>query len=125
MPPIDPAMMCHRLCVNSKHKPVVQKRMAFNPEWYEAVNEKVKKFLVAGFIREVSYSKWCANMVLVKKANGKWRVCIRLHGSEQNLPKRLLLPSPNRTTCQCNGRTRAVQLHECVIRVQLDSYEQS
>ena len=32
--------------------------------------------LTAGFIREVYYSEWLANVVLVKKANGKWRICV-------------------------------------------------
>ena len=32
--------------------------------------------LDAGFIRKVYYPEWLANMVMVKKANGKWRVCV-------------------------------------------------
>ena len=32
--------------------------------------------LAAGFIREVYYPNWLANVVLVKKANGKWRICV-------------------------------------------------
>jgi len=32
--------------------------------------------LVAGFIREVHYPEWLANIILVKKANGKWRMCV-------------------------------------------------
>ena len=55
---------------------MVQKRKAFNPERYEAINEEVKKLLATGFIRELSYLKWCVNVILVKKANDKWRVCI-------------------------------------------------
>ena len=47
---IDPAVMCHRLCVNLKHKPMVQKRRTFNLERYEAINEEVKKLLATGFI---------------------------------------------------------------------------
>ena len=31
---------------------------------------------MAGFIREVYYPDWLANVVLVKKANGKWRMCV-------------------------------------------------
>ena len=54
---IYPAVMCHQLCVNPKHKPVVQKRRAFNPEKYEAINEEVKRLLAAGLIREMSYSE--------------------------------------------------------------------
>ena len=63
--------MCHQLCMSPKHKSVVQKRRAFNPERYETINAEVKKLLAAGFIREVTYPKWLANVVLVKKSNGK------------------------------------------------------
>jgi hypothetical protein len=31
--------------------------------------------LDAGFIRDVQYPSWLANMVMVKKKNGKWRMC--------------------------------------------------
>lgn len=41
-----------------------------------AVVEKVDKLLEAKLIREVHYPEWLSNVVLVKKANGKWRVCI-------------------------------------------------
>jgi len=32
--------------------------------------------LNADHIREIQYPKWLANVVLVKKANGKWRMCV-------------------------------------------------
>ena len=38
--------------------------------------DEVNKLLAAGFIREVYYPNWLANVVLVKKANGKWRMCV-------------------------------------------------
>jgi hypothetical protein len=28
------------------------------------------------FIREVTYLEWLANEVMVRKKNGKWRMCI-------------------------------------------------
>ena len=74
MPEIDLAVICHRLCINP-HKPVVKKRRDFNHEQYEAINKEVKKLLAIGFIREVNYLEWCTNVVLVKKANDKLRVC--------------------------------------------------
>ena len=40
------------------------------------INEKVGKLLQANAIREVEYPEWLANIVLVKKANGKWWLCI-------------------------------------------------
>ena len=33
--------------------------------------DEVNKLLVANFIREVHYPEWLANVVMVKKANGK------------------------------------------------------
>ena len=38
--------------------------------------DKVNKLLLAGFIWEVYYPDWLANVILVKKANGKWRMCV-------------------------------------------------
>ena len=32
--------------------------------------EEVEKLLTAGFIREVFYPEWLANVVMVKKSNG-------------------------------------------------------
>ena len=48
----------------------------FAPECNKAVTEKVEKLLEAGFIRKVFYPDWLANVVMVKKNNGKWRMCI-------------------------------------------------
>ncbi|XP_027348261.1 uncharacterized protein LOC113859768 [Abrus precatorius] len=41
-----------------------------------AVREETDKVLMAGFIWEVQYSTWLANVVMVKKENRKWRMCI-------------------------------------------------
>ena len=38
--------------------------------------DEVNKLLAAGFIREVYYPDWLANIVLVKKENGKLRMCV-------------------------------------------------
>ena len=40
------------------------------------INEEASKLLHARAIREVDFPDWLANVVLVKKANGKWRLCI-------------------------------------------------
>ena len=73
---IDPVIITHRLNVSPSFKPVKQKRRSFAPERQKAINEEVGKLLQAGAIREVEYPEWLANVVLVKKANGKWRLCI-------------------------------------------------
>ena len=73
---IDPTVITHRLNTNPSFKPVKKKRRSFAPERQKAINEEVGKLLQAGVIREVEYPDWLANVVLVKKANGKWRLCI-------------------------------------------------
>ena len=42
---------------------------------------------MAGFIREVYYPEWLANVVLVKKANGKWRMCVDFTDLNKACPK--------------------------------------
>ena len=72
---IDPTVITQRLKVSSSFKPVKQKR-SFSLERQKAINEEVGKLLQANAIREVEYPEWLANVVLIKKANGKWRLCI-------------------------------------------------
>ena len=68
---IDPIVITHRLNVSPSFKPVKQKRRSFAPDRQKVINEEVGKLLQAGAIREVEYPEWLANVVLVKKANGK------------------------------------------------------
>ena len=49
----------------------LQKKQVFAQERDQATAEEVGKLQEAGFIREVYYPDWLANMVMVKKANGK------------------------------------------------------
>ena len=48
--------------------------------------DKVNKLLATNFIREVYYPKWLANVVIVKKANGKWRMCVDFTNLNQACP---------------------------------------
>ena len=73
---IDSAVITHRLNVSPSFKPIKQKRRSFTPERQKAINEEVDKLLKENAIREVEYIEWLANVVLVKKANSKWRLCI-------------------------------------------------
>ena len=49
--------------------------------------DEVNKLLAANFIREVYYPEWLANVVMVKKANGKWRMCVNFTDLNQVCPK--------------------------------------
>ena len=84
---IDPTLITHRLNTNPSFKPVKQKRRIFAPERQKSINEEVGKLLQAGAIREVEYPEWLANVVLVKKENGKWRLCIDFTDINKACPK--------------------------------------
>lgn len=47
---------------------------------------KVKKLLEANFIREVKYTTWLANVVMVKKLNGQ-RMCTNFTDLNKACPK--------------------------------------
>ena len=49
--------------------------------------DEVNKLLAANFIREVYYPEWLANIVMVKKANGKWRMCVNFTDLNSAYPK--------------------------------------
>ena len=87
MPGISTEVMQHKLNVNPEKKPVQQRRRAFALERDQAVREEVTKLLTTGFIREVYYPDWLANVVLVKKANGKWRMCVDFTDLNKACPK--------------------------------------
>jgi len=46
------------------------------PERVAAVTAEVQKLLEAGLIRECQYLEWILNMVLAKKPNETWRMCV-------------------------------------------------
>ena len=73
---IDSSTICHKLNVNPSIRPVKQKRRVFAPDRNQAISNEVKKLLTTGFIRKVYYPNWLANVVMVKKSNGKWRMCV-------------------------------------------------
>ena len=87
MPGIDPSVITHHLNVCPSSKLVRQKKRVFAPERYDAIKDEVQKLMVAKFIREVYYPDWLANVVMVKKANGKWRMCVDFTDLNKTCPK--------------------------------------
>jgi len=73
--------------MNAKVRPVRQRRRKFNEERCLIVKEETQKLLSAGHIREIQYPEWLANVVLVKKANGKWRMCVDFTDLNKACPK--------------------------------------
>jgi len=57
------------------------------PSATEQSTKKSKKLLDIGSVREVHYPDWLANVVVVRKKNGKWRVCIDFTDLNKACPK--------------------------------------
>ena len=68
-------------------RPVRQRRRKFNEERQLVVREETQKLLSAGHIREIQYPEWLANVVLVKKGNGKWGMCVDFMDLNKACPK--------------------------------------
>ena len=87
MPTIDPSIIVHKLNVSPSFSPVQQKKRVFAQERDKVIAEEVHKLQEADFIREVYYPDWLANVVMIKKANGKWRMCIDFTDLNRACPK--------------------------------------
>ncbi|XP_012837505.1 PREDICTED: uncharacterized protein LOC105958047 [Erythranthe guttata] len=84
---IDEQLVVHRLNVKQNAKPVKQKRRHFGAEKDKIIQEEVRKLLAAGQIREIRFPTWLSNAVLVKKGEGKWRMCIDFRDLNKACPK--------------------------------------
>jgi len=87
MPGIDPDFICHHLTMDPKVRSVRQKRRKFKEERRIVVQEETRKLLIVGHIREIQYPEWLANVVLMKKENGKWRMCVDFTDLNKACPK--------------------------------------
>jgi len=76
MPGIDPDFLCDRLAMDPQVRPVRQRMRKYNEEKRQVIHEETHKLLAARHIREIQYPEWLSNVVLVKKSNGKWRMCV-------------------------------------------------
>ena len=92
-PGVDPNFICHHLNVNPSIIPRKQPPRRSSKEHSDAIRDEVIKLKQAGAIKEVSYSEWLANTVVVKKKSRKWRVCVDFTDLNKVCPKDLF-PMP-------------------------------
>lgn len=71
---IDSEVMCHKIHIDKKFKPVKQKPRRAAPEKAKAIEEEVQKLLEERVIRVAEFPEWVSNPVVVRKNNGKLRV---------------------------------------------------
>ena len=87
MPGIPREVAEHSLEIRAGSKPVKQRLRRFDEEKRKIIGEEVQKLLTAGFIKEVHHPDWLANPVLVKKKNGKMRMCVVYTSLNKACPK--------------------------------------
>nr|XP_025676136.1 uncharacterized protein LOC112776263 [Arachis hypogaea] len=87
MPGIDPSIITHKLALNPAARPISQKKRNLGTEKRQASIAEVQKLIHANFIREIRFTTWLANVVMVRKNNGKWRMCVDFTDLNKACPK--------------------------------------
>jgi hypothetical protein len=87
MPGIPRDVAEHSLDILPHSRDVQQQLRCFDEERRWAFRVELRKLLEAGCIKEVFHPTWLANPVLVKKKNGKWRMCVDYTGLNKACPK--------------------------------------
>ena len=72
---IDPKFIIHKLNINPSFPPKKQKPRRSAREHAEAVKSEVQRLKEVGVVKGY-FPEWLANTIVVKKKNGKWRVCV-------------------------------------------------
>jgi hypothetical protein len=87
MPGIPREVAEHSLDIQPHSRAMQQRLRRFGEERRWAIGVELRKLLEAGFIKEVFHPMWLANPVLVKKKNGKWRMCVDYTSLNKTCPK--------------------------------------
>ena len=84
---INPAHASHKLNVVPSAISIRQRVRRFHPDRHQVIQVEVDNLLKAGFIREIKYLELLANVVVVPKRSGKWRVCVDYTDLNDACPK--------------------------------------
>ena len=87
IPGVDPEEAEHCLNIDPSYPPVRQKQRRFAPERNKVISDEVDRLLEIDAIEPCQYPRWLSNVVVVKKKNGKWRVCIDFTNLNKACPK--------------------------------------
>jgi hypothetical protein len=87
IPSIPREVAEHSLDILPHSRAVQQRLRCFDEERCRTIGVELRKLLEAGFIKEVFHPTCLANPVLVKKKNGKWRMCVDYTSLNKACPK--------------------------------------
>jgi hypothetical protein len=75
------------LGIDPSVRPKKQRLRKMSDEKTEAAKAEVHRLLEAKFIEPIAYPTWLANVVMVQKKSGKWRMCIDFNSLNKAYPK--------------------------------------
>ena len=96
MADINPVHASHKLNVIPSTRPVRQKVRRFHSDRHQVIKTEVDNLLEVGFIREIKYLEWLANVVVVPKKRRKMESICGLHRSQRSMLERQLPSPPDR-----------------------------
>ena len=115
MPGVSPDIITHRLSIYKEGRPITM-----GEEKHNAARKETEKVTKAGFIRKAHCTTWLTNVVVVKKSNGKWKMCVDYTDLNKACPKdSYVLPSidslvdgaANHTICHAFNAPKTVISH--------------
>ena len=71
VPRVDPKVIIHKLNMDHSFPPKKQKPRKSAKEHVKAVRQEVGRLKEAGAIKEIFFSEWFVNTVVVRKKNGE------------------------------------------------------
>ena len=87
IPGVPREVIEHDLAICPHARPVKQKVRKQALERQEFIIEEIRKLEAACLVRGVLHPTWLANPLVVRKANGKWRLCIDYTDNNKACPK--------------------------------------
>jgi hypothetical protein len=103
----------HGLGIDPSVHPKKQQLHKMSDKKTEAAKAEVHRLLEANFIEPITYPTWLANVVMVQKNSGKWRMCIDFTSLNKACPKdNFPLPRIDKIVDSAAG-CEVMSLHDC------------
>ena len=119
MPKVDPKFITHKLNVDPSFPLKKQKLRRSTKQRVEAVKQEVEKLKQARAIKEVFFPKWLFNIMVVKKKNGKWKVCVDFT-DQPGMSKRFVFDAEDQLASRCYVWAPKDEFSRCFPRLPLD-----
>ncbi|XP_068486944.1 uncharacterized protein [Phaseolus vulgaris] len=87
IPEVSPDIITHRLSMNKETQFIAQKKRKMGEEKHNALRNEIDKLVKVDFIIKPQYTTWRENVVMVKKPNGKWKMCTDNTDCNKAFPK--------------------------------------